>query len=88
MQPIEEKTKASYHGFTLLADRAFECSHCRLRGWLVRVLDRNGCQLLDDRPGPWLNASEAQERAAELARDEIARLGGHPPTDPPHWFSN
>ena len=84
---MEERTRASYHGFTLFADRADECSHWRLRGWLVRVVDRNGCQLADDRPGPWLSAREAQERAAELARDEIARLGGHRPVDVPHWHA-
>jgi hypothetical protein len=81
---MEERIKASYHGFTLLADR----EHGGPRGWSARVLDRNGCQLVDDRPGPWLSVSEAQERAEELAKDEIVRLGEHRPTDRPNWYSH
>jgi hypothetical protein len=85
---MEEKTKASYHGFTLLADRASECSQCGLRGWSTRVLNRNGFQLADYRPGPWLSADDAQGWAVELARDEIARLGETRPADFPHWYSH
>ena len=80
---MEEKTKAAYHGFMLLVDR----EHGGLRGWSVCVLDRNRCQLVDDRPDPWTSLSEAQERAAELARDEIVRLGERRPTDRPQWYS-
>jgi len=85
---MEERIRASYHGFTLLADREPERGHVELRGWSVRVLDRNGCQLADERPGPLLNASEAQECAAELARNEIERLSEHRPTAGPNWPSH
>ena len=81
---MEERIKASYHGFSLLVDRG----QGGLRGWSSRVLDRNGWQLVDDRPDPWPSLSEAQERAAELARDEIVRLGEHRPRDLPRWYAH
>jgi hypothetical protein len=59
---IIEKMESSYHGFTLFAERTAKCNPSGLRGWCVRVLNREGTLLPDDVLAPWISGSEAQER--------------------------
>ena len=76
--------KASYHGFSLEVSRAEKCPHCNLRGWTARVF-MDDAQISDDVAGPWISATEAQNRAVLIARQEIVKSGKPEPTDAPKW---
>jgi hypothetical protein len=83
---IIEKMESSYHGFMLFAERTASCNSSGLRGWYVRVLNREGTRIPDDVSAPWISANEAQERGLVLVRIELAKL--HEESDDnPHWVA-
>jgi hypothetical protein len=84
---IIEKTEASFHGFTLFAERTSKSNPSGLRGWFVRVLNREGALLPDDVSAPWINGSEAQNRGLVLVRNEMAKLGEESRNDNPQWMA-
>jgi hypothetical protein len=84
---IIEKTEASYRGFTLFAERTSKSNPSGLRGWYVRVLNREGALLPDDASAPWITGSEAQNRGLVLVRNEMAKLGEESRNDNPQWVA-
>jgi hypothetical protein len=72
-----------YHGFTL--EITLAQAGTNVRGWLTRVLDRNGADVQGFPRGPWISRREARDQAEMAALKAIKTLGELEPNDSPGW---
>ena len=66
-----------YSGFTLTTCRREDSG-----GWHPIVKDRQGRLVCDDIGAPWISQSQAEKRAVDIAKREIAKMGEAAPDDP------
>ncbi len=82
VETLNNRPSITYFGFTLTVYRSEEAG-----GWYAVVNDPQGRLVSDGIKAPWISQSEAEKRAVDIAKRELAKMGEATPKEYPDWGS-